>query len=263
MQRLTKTENATVGALAGVADITCIQWAYYMKNARQQGLPLTLNPFVLYRGYAANCMNISMGTCFQFVANGAIESILMKDGPRKLTPAEQLSSGFVAGFASGIVASPFELIMTQQQLNGKSIGTNTYGLVTQGQILRGFVPTCFREGVFSMAYLGMAPVIRTKLGEAMPGTSEEGLRIVAAVCGAAACGILSHPFDTVKTCMQGDVEQTKYGSMTKAFSRIHSDGGIPALYRGLEFRFVRQVWQVWILDLLRTKLADALFPERR
>jgi len=259
-QRLTKTENATVGALAGVADITCIQWAYYMKNARQQGLPLTLNPFVLYRGYTANCLNIAAGTCFQFVANGAIEGALMKDGPRKLSAGEAIGSGFVAGFASGIVASPFELIMTQQQLNGLSIGHNTLNLVRRGDILRGLVSTCFREGIFASAYLGMAPVIRTKLGEAMPGTSEEALRVVAAVGGAAVCGILSHPFDTVKTCMQGDVERVKFGTLKDTFQRLHATGGIPCMYRGIEFRFLRQVWQVWVLDLLREKLADALFP---
>jgi hypothetical protein len=207
-------------------------------------------------------MNIATGTCFQFGLNAAIENALMKDGPRKLTPSEQIGSGFVAGFASGIVASPFELLMTQQQLRGGSIGANSYRLLAGGPSysLRGLMPTCFREGIFAAAYLGLAPVIRQKLGEAAPGTNQEALRVVAAVGSAAVCGALSHPFDTVKTCMQGDVEQQTYGRMSQSFSKINMSGGVSALYRGIEFRFLRQVWQVWVLDLLREKLSDALFP---
>jgi hypothetical protein len=259
--RLSKGQNAAVGTLAGVADITCIQWAYYMKNARQQGVPLTFNPFVLYRGYGANCINIATGTCFQFALNGVIESALMMNGDRKLTPVEQIGSGFAAGFASGIVASPCELLMTQQQLRGSSIFSTTYSLLAGGPkyLSRGLVPTCFREGIFAAAYLGLAPVIRMKLGEAAPGANKEALRVVAAVGGAAACGVLSHPFDTVKTCMQGDVKQATYGSMRQSFKTIMDGGGISALYRGIEFRFVRQVWQVWVLDLMREKLAKAMF----
>lgn len=106
----------------------------------------------------------------------------------------------------------------------------------------------------------MAPVIRTKLAEVAPEANKEGLRIVAAVGGAAVCGALSHPFDTVKTCMQGDVEQATYRSMRHSFRTIFGAGGVAALYRGIEFRFLRQVWQVWVLDLMREKLADVLFP---
>lgn len=103
-------------------------------------------------------------------------------------------------------------------------------------------------------------MLRTKLGEVAPDTNEEVLRVVAAVGSAAACGVLSHPFDTAKTCMQGDVEQVTYSSMRETFSKISKNGGVSALYRGIEFRFLRQVWQVWVLDLMREKLASALFP---
>lgn len=261
-QRLSKRENATVGAVAGIADITGIQWAYYLKNARQQGLPLTCNPRILYRGYVANCINIAAGTCFQFSFNGVLENVLTKDGSRKLSAVEQVGSGFIAGFASGIVASPAELLMTQQQLKGGSLGSNLSNILALGPraCLRGLAPTCIREGVFASAYLGLAPVLRTKLGEAMPGTNEEVLRVLAAVGGAAVCGALSHPFDTVKTCMQGDVQQKEYSTLRQTAHAIRSKGGVAALYRGIEFRFVRQVWQVWVLDLLRVKLSPVLFP---
>lgn len=44
-------------------------------------------------------------------------------GPRHLK-LMALPSGFVAGFASGVVAAPAELVMTQQQLKGGSVLQN-------------------------------------------------------------------------------------------------------------------------------------------
>ena len=39
------------------ADTTLLQSTNYWKNAAQQGLPFTMNPAVLYRGYMANTLN--------------------------------------------------------------------------------------------------------------------------------------------------------------------------------------------------------------
>ena len=161
---LSEGENALVGITAGIADITCIQWAYYLKNARQQRLPLTLNPRILYRGYVANCANVAAGTSFQFTTAGALNKLVLRGAQRELTDVEKVGTGlaksqrmqivlcllapktncqclqhlttllfawlclvvpgFLAGFASGVVASPAELVMTQQQLKGGSVLQN-------------------------------------------------------------------------------------------------------------------------------------------
>ena len=166
---LSEGENALVGITAGIADITCIQWAYYLKNARQQRLPLTFNPRILYRGYLANCANVAAGTSFQFATAGALNKLVLRGAQRELTDVEKVGTGlgrtcyawvvfihlahfasvmpkswgmlglppeidgfalvsipagFVAGFASGVVAAPAELVMTQQQLRGGSVSQN-------------------------------------------------------------------------------------------------------------------------------------------
>ena len=90
---LSEGENALVGIAAGIADITCIQWAYYLKNARQQRLPLTLNPRLLYRGYVANCGNIAAGTSFQFATAGALNKLVLRGERRELTDAEKVCTG--------------------------------------------------------------------------------------------------------------------------------------------------------------------------
>ena len=67
--------------------------------------------------------------------------------------------------------------------------------------------------------------------------------------------------DEAKTCMQGDIERSKFGSFGQTCRELSKSGGA-AFYRGLEFRFLRQVWQVWVLDLLRVKLSPMMFPYR-
>ena len=90
---LSEGENALVGITAGIADITCIQWAYYLKNARQQRLPLTLNPRILYRGYVANCANVAAGTSFQFAIAGALNKLVLGGAQRELTDVEKVGTG--------------------------------------------------------------------------------------------------------------------------------------------------------------------------
>lgn len=90
---LSEGENALVGITAGIADITCIQWAYYLKNARQQRLLLTLNPRILYRGYVANCANVAAGTSFQFATAGALNKLVLRGAQRELTDVEKVGTG--------------------------------------------------------------------------------------------------------------------------------------------------------------------------
>lgn len=90
---LSESENALVGITAGIVDISCIQWAYYLKNARQQRLPLTWNPRILYRGYVANCANVAAGTSFQFATAGALKKVVLCGEHRELTDAEKVCTG--------------------------------------------------------------------------------------------------------------------------------------------------------------------------
>ena len=72
-KNLTEVENAAMGAFGGWLDVTLFQWNNYVKNATQQGLPLTTDIRVLYRGYFANVCNNSIGIMFQFAINGALK----------------------------------------------------------------------------------------------------------------------------------------------------------------------------------------------
>ena len=76
MQQLSEGENAVLGVACGVIEVTCLQSTNYLKNAAQQGLPMTADPRVLYRGYLANVCNMGGVTGFQFFLNGGIKKMM-------------------------------------------------------------------------------------------------------------------------------------------------------------------------------------------
>ncbi len=71
-------------------------------------------------------------------------------------------------------------------------------------------------------YLSVPPVIRGHLRSSFPDTfdSDDKARVPSSLLGAFTVCYLSHPFDTAKTCMQGDVERKKYGSLRATFSTL-------------------------------------------
>lgn len=67
---------------------------------------------------------------------------------RELSMGEELASGFAAGFLSGAVCSPLELIMIQQQRKGGSFLGTAGGVMRGGlaSVYRGFFTCANREG---------------------------------------------------------------------------------------------------------------------
>ena len=128
--------------------------------------------------------------------------------------------------------------------------------------MRGFVPTAMREGLWSVGYLAFPPIIRSYLSanHAEHFQSEDKARFVAALGGAFISGIMSHPFDTVKTCMQGDIERRTFRGMAQTFAELLKQGGPTAFYRGYLWRFARQVGAIFILDKVRSELTPIVFP---
>lgn len=268
--KLTDTQNATMGLLCGGIEVSLLQGTNYLKNASQQGLPMTMNPRTLYRGYPSNLLNMGSCTMWQFAVCGIVAKQLTGGKERRLAPWEDMTAGLVAGVTSGVLGGPLELMMIQQQLKGGSvtarfaqIGPVTYigGQIGPG-IFRGLVPTGAREGMWAVGYLSFPPIIRNYLldNHSDTFTNENAARTVAAIFGAFVSCVASHPFDTVKTNMQGDIERKKFGGMMDTFKKLHAEGGLQSFYRGLPWRYGRQFCGVFLLDKLRTDLTPVVFP---
>jgi hypothetical protein len=74
--RLSEQENTFLGMVAGSVEAVVTQPLTFVKNARQQGVPIPLNPRVLYRGVGVSAANDGMMVGCQFVLTGLFQKLL-------------------------------------------------------------------------------------------------------------------------------------------------------------------------------------------
>ena len=232
----------------------------------QQQKPISMNPMIMYRGVAANALNMGSCTMIQFAVGGKLKNVITggEANSRNLTLLEEMSAGIGAGTVSAIVGSPLELIMIQQQRKGGNAGVRIQNILENPtNIGRGFIGAAIREALWTCGYLSIPPVVRRSLMEQYPTTfdTNDKARIPAALLGGLFACYLTHPFDTIKTCMQGDIERKVYGNFLQTASKIHGDSGPTGFYRGATFRYGRMVCAVFIMDLLKEKVSMLLYPE--
>lgn len=251
-------------AWTSTIEVLLLQPFNYAKNMTQQKQPISLNPMVMYRGVHANALNMGSCTMIQFAVGGRIQQFILNGEQRHLSLKEEMTAGIGGGTVSGLVGSPLELIMIQQQRKGLSLGA-TIADITRNppNVMRGFVGCAIREALWTCGYLSIPPVVRRSLMETYPETYPDNnrARIPAALLGGLFACYLTHPFDTVKTCMQGDIERTTYGTFTQTAGKIFAESSIPGFYRGATFRYGRMVCAVFIMDLLKEQVGYFLYPQ--
>ena len=244
--------------------VLILQPLNYAKNMVQQQRPISLNPSVMYRGVGANCINMGSCTMIQFAVGGKLKSITAGGTDRDLTLFEEMSCGIAAGTTSALVGSPLELVMIQQQRKGGSAGARIANIFEKpANVGRGFVGAAIREALWTCGYLSIPPVVRRTLMTSYPETfdTNDKARIPAALLGGLFACYLTHPFDTIKTCMQGDIEREVYGSFTQTGKKIMADSGFTGFYRGATFRYGRMVCAVFIMDMMREKIGRLMYPQ--
>lgn len=263
--KLNEFENATVGMTVGCIEVLCLQPFNYAKNMVQQGQPLTMDPRKLYRGVAANCVNMGSCTMIQFAVGGALKKMLTGGQEnRKLRPVEEMACGISAGIVSATVGSPLELVMIQQQRKGGGSFETIKRIATPSNVGRGFMGAAVREGLWTCGYLSIPPIVRTRLMESFPDTfdSQAKARVPAALLGGLFACYLTHPFDTVKTCMQGDIERIKFKGFVHTAKVVYGESGFTGFYRGATFRYGRMVIAVGMMDFLQSLIGPLLYPAK-
>ena len=105
--KMSPMENAAIGVGAGTMEVCALQPMLYWKNATQQGLPLTLNPRLLYRGLSTSVINMATLTGLQFPLTGAVSKVITGGADRDLGNGEKILAAFAGGFLSGFACGPF------------------------------------------------------------------------------------------------------------------------------------------------------------
>mmetsp|Transcript_13494 Transcript_13494/g.40176 ORF Transcript_13494/g.40176 Transcript_13494/m.40176 type:complete len:276 (+) Transcript_13494:181-1008(+) len=261
--KMSPMENAITGMSAGVIEVVLLQPILYWKNATQQGLPLGFtNPRLWYRGLSTSVVNMATLTGLQFPLTSSVANVFTGGVDRPLGDGEKIGAAFCGGFLSGLACGPFEFTMIQQQRFGGSIvGTPARLISTFGvsSMSRGLGVSCIREGVFTGGVLGLCPVIVGKLKAQGYGDAEAKAAgsIGAGVCAAT----ISHPVDTVKSCLQGDIERKTYTSAIDTVGTLMKEGGPVRFFSGWAFRTGRMILAVAIMNECKLQLSPLFFPQ--
>lgn len=215
LQRLSGGENCILGMVTGVMSKCCNYPLLSWKNTVQQGQPISLNPAVVYRGLPMACMNLGGTNAVQFGTTGLFQKLLATSGAGQ--DAVQVGGSFLGGLVSGLPCSIWELCMIQQQrFGGTTLGTpqRIVGEHGMGALSRGVTMTMGRESLFTMSMLGLTPLIQRALVE-KSGMDKNMALAGGSLIGALFAGAATHPMDTIKTCMQGDLHMEKYKGITQ------------------------------------------------
>ena len=299
MEQLTGFENVVLGTASGICQVFSTQPLLYWKNAAQQRLGFTINPRILYRGTLPSIINYSSLTAVEFYGTGKLRKIFSnqndnnnnnnkrnnnkRNNNRKkignsnvdedpLTVGQILLSTIAGGILGGIVCGPLELIMIQQQRFGNTMISTISNILFNYRfnrgICRGLMSGMMREMLFSMALLGFTPITEHSLYRYISqrkNNSADHLNhfvpiSASLIVSLGYCG-LSHPIDTIKTCMQGDIEQETYKTFRHTVNILYKNGGIERIYRGFIWRCSLTTCVLFVLLRCKNTLAPLMYPQ--
>eukprot|EP00931_Biecheleriopsis_adriatica_P109854 TRINITY_DN8411_c0_g2_i1.p1 TRINITY_DN8411_c0_g2~~TRINITY_DN8411_c0_g2_i1.p1 ORF type:complete len:301 (-),score=63.86 TRINITY_DN8411_c0_g2_i1:113-964(-) len=261
LKRLTAVQNLLLGTLAGCGS-KCVNYPLLTwKNTVQQGLPISFNPSVVYRGLPVALLNIGGTTAIQFWFTGAFQKLY--SGGNALTPGTQMAAALSGGALSGVPCSIWELTMIQQQRYGGSLFGTPARLIKEfgaSSILRGVTMTIGRESLFTMAMLGLCPVLQRSLSTNY-GLEKSVALAAGSLAGATMAGTITHPMDTIKTCMQGDVARVKYTNVVETGKLLMAEYGVAqGLFKGLQYRIGLISTTFFLVNKMKMTLLPVLFP---
>lgn len=262
LSKLSGEQNLLLGMASGMMAKMCNYPFLTWKNSVQQGLPVSVNPAVVYRGLPMGLVNFGGTTAVQFGLTGYFQKLLMSNSNMDAQTV-QMSGAFLGGLVSGIPCSIWELCMIQQQRFGGSILGTPAKFVSEFGIAcltRGFTMTMGRESMFTLSMLGVTPLIQSKLVETS-GLEKNSALAAGALTGASLAGTMTHPMDTIKTCMQGDLARSKYTNVISTGQSLIAEYGlVQGLFKGLHFRIGLISTSFFLVNFFKQSLIPVMFP---
>lgn len=120
--------------------------------------------------------------------------------------------------------------------------------------------TMGRESMFTMSMLGITPLIQVKLVETS-GWEKNTALAAGSLAGALLAGVITHPMDTIKSCMQGDMGRAKYDGILQTGRTLAAEHGVvQGLFKGLFFRIALISTTFFLVNTFKQKTVPILFP---
>jgi len=193
----------------------------------------------------------------------------IRGGSTNTSDVDKFAAAVIAGMASAMVQSPFQLVDLNQQNHGGNMASMTRRVISTHGIrhglYRGASMTAVREGIFCSSYIALAPFVKGKLLEQQPDMPEATAVAVSSVLSGSLGAFISHPADTLKTLLQGSLLPFRDGRASlrasgpwEALKELERQGPLlRQCYRGFLPRVFRLVCSNYIYSRLTTIFEDA------
>jgi len=255
---LTEYESLLVGAIGGTIETSLQMPLITWKICVQEGRAYPKGIREWYRGVFINASGVAPITAVQCFANSLLQKAVLHGQTRHLTDIENLTCSAGAGALSAFIYGPVDLLVIQQQKYVASL-SNTFNIINKEygmlKVYRGLLSTMVRESIYTMGYLGVAPVVQNRLANINSYFHEHYVitSVVSAMIGGTFASLLTHPVDTAKTCVQSDLTSKKYPTATWTLKYLYTkqDGGLHVLFKGVVPRTLRLCGACFVISQVR------------
>ena len=259
-ERLSK--DVLTGSVAGFAEgFTGVPFSYF-KNMLQQGAEwkhLSLDPRLFYRGFPVNAFCMVPTTALQVAVDKALETTMPSNDS-----VWAIMRALTAGAVSAVTSTPTEMLVLHQQNQGTSLAVTARELVARGSLSslwRGGMPKAFRDAGFAAGFLALYPRVKEEV-QAATG-SDTAAAFGAAITAGTITAFVTHPFDTISTCMQADPDKQKVAGVLDAVGEAYKHGGLKGFYRGLIPRTTRVALALCVMGEVKEELSNLLNKTER
>lgn len=261
---LTKFGYFINGACSSSAMILCLQPIVTTKTFLMSGKgfpPI----WKLYRGLTPSLSSIVPLQSISFFIQGALVNRYFDGNRENLTSNQKIILGLSSGASTSVLATCFDRVMIQQQLNGGGPLDTIRRIIKYcglRGLIKGYFPTLIRESFFSMTLFGLSDIFVDGFENLMFNKSKKH-ETYSSLCGRIAAGmiagILTTPIDVIKTRMQGDLEN-KYSASRQTISMLIKSEGPRSLIKGIWIRMGMISSAIVIMGYAK-EYFPTLFPE--
>lgn len=262
LPKLSGEQNCTLGLVSGIMTKAINYPLLAWTTATQQGLRVPLKPSIIYRGMPVATFSTGTTVAVQFGATSFFTRILAT----RIGHGDRATVGgaFLGGAVAGVPCSVWELCMIQQQRFGGSLIRTAQAIARARGVTslsRGIMMTVGRESLFTMAMLGLTPLVQNKLVETS-GLGTNSSLAAGSMLSAGFAGAITHPMDTIKTRMQGDLGRGRYSGVIATGKSIAAEYGVAqGFFKGLSFRTGTIATSFFMINAFKQCLEPIFFPD--
>jgi len=267
------------GMMAGALEITTLwpfEWAKVQQqlnrsdpkysalaDARRLGLGV-------YRGLPSMLVGVPMQGAVRFTTLDHVKAALTEPG-KTAGPATNLAAGLLAGtLEATLVVTPVETVKTRLVDANKGLLRGIYDFVqAEGPsgIYRGLLPTiCKSASNQALRFVIFGEYKRFVWGGRPSKDMPPLLALGGGMTAGAIGSVITMPFDTIKTRMQG-LEAARYSSTLNCITTVVRAEGVRALFKGLSMRLARAVPGQGIIfasyEFFSNGVTQALTPRKK